>query len=152
MSLNSLINTLERVIIQLTPSWLVSIALRAALAVPFFRSGLTKWDGFGQISENTLVLFSEEFKLHIFGKIIAYPMPVLAAYGAAIAEVLLPILLVLGFGTRFAAFALLVMTAIIQLTIPSGWPLHLTWAAMALGIMVFGGNRLSLDYLVGRRS
>ena len=47
---------------------------------------------------------------------------------------LLPILLVLGLGTRFAALGILCMTAIIQLTVPDGWAnFHLPWAAMALG-------------------
>jgi putative oxidoreductase len=56
------------------------------------------------------------------------------------------VLLVLGLGTRFAAFGLLLMTSIVELTVPDGWPIHLTWAAMALGIMAWGPGRLSLDY------
>lgn len=27
------------------------------------------------------------------------------------------------------------MTAVMQLTVPDGWPVHLTWAATALGVM-----------------
>jgi putative oxidoreductase len=45
------------------------------------------------------------------------------------------LLLIVGFATRFAALGLLLMTLIVQLTVPEGWPLHVTWAAMALGIM-----------------
>ena len=55
------------------------------------------------------------------------------AFASGSAEILLPVLLVLGLGTRLAALALLAMTAVIQLTVPDGWPVHLTWAAMALG-------------------
>jgi putative oxidoreductase len=58
---------------------------------------------------------------------------------------------VLGLGTRFAAVGLLVMTIAIQLTVPSGWPIHLTWAAMALGIMACGPGRLSVDHLIAWR-
>jgi putative oxidoreductase len=40
------------------------------------------------------------------------------------------------------------MTMIVELTIPDGWPIHLTWAAMALGIMAWGPGRISTDHLV----
>jgi putative oxidoreductase len=42
------------------------------------------------------------------------------------------------------------MTLVVELTIPDGWPIHITWAAMALGIMAWGPGRLSLDYAVRR--
>jgi putative oxidoreductase len=73
------------------------------------------------------------------------------AFAAGSAEILLPILLVLGLATRLAALGLLLMTLIVQLTVPDGWPLHLTWAAMALGIMAWGPGRASLDHLIERR-
>ena len=80
-----------------------------------------------------------------------YPFPIAAAYGAGIAEIVLPILLVLGLLTRFAALALLVMTAVIQLTVPEGWAnFHLPWAAMALTLVVLGGGKVSLDALLRR--
>jgi putative oxidoreductase len=59
-----------------------------------------------------------------------------------------PVLLVLGFATRFAALGLLFMTLIVELTVPDGWPIHITWAAMALGIMAWGPGRISIDYLL----
>jgi putative oxidoreductase len=139
-------NTLTRIV----PDWLVSLALRFGLAYPFWKSGLTKWVGIGKLSDSAVLLFQEEFKLHVFGKVYDFPYPQLTAYGAGVAEILLPLLLAIGLFGRFAAFGLLVMTAIIQLTIPSGWPLHLTWAAMALAILVLGSGRLSLDNLVRR--
>lgn len=132
------------------PAALPLLALRLALAVPFYKSGLTKWDGFLQLSGGAQYLFGQEFKLHIFGTQYPYPFPTAAAYGAGIAEIVLPILLVLGLGTRFAALALLAMTAVIQITVPEGWAnFHLPWAAMALTLVVFGGGALSLDRLVG---
>jgi putative oxidoreductase len=73
------------------------------------------------------------------------------AFAVGSAEILLPTLLVLGLATRLAAFALLVMTLVVQLTVPDGWPLHLTWAAMALGIMAWGPGRASLDHRIERR-
>jgi len=127
------------------------LALRVALAVPFYRSGLTKWDGFLQLSDSAVYLFQEEFKLHVFGAQLDYPLPALSALLAGCAEVVLPILLVLGLGTRFAALGLLAMTAVIQITVPEGWAnFHLPWAAMALALIAWGGGRFSLDHLAGR--
>jgi len=134
------------------PAALPLLALRLALAVPFFNSGLTKWNGFLQLSDGARYLFAEEFKLHVFGSVYPYPFPVAAAILAGIAEIALPILLVLGLGTRFAALGLLAMTAVIQLTIPEGWAnFHLPWAAMALTLVVYGGGTLSLDRLLSSK-
>ena len=145
-----MINRLETMVATIAPAWLASLALRVGIAVPFWRSGLTKWDGFGVLSETPLLLFAEEFKLHIFGSEFSYPLPTLMAYASSIGEIILPILVVLGLFTRFAGLGLLFMTAIIQLTFPDGWPIHITWAAMALGIMHLGGSKLSLDHLLRR--
>jgi putative oxidoreductase len=133
------------------PQSLPLLALRIALAVPFYKSGMTKWDGFLQLSGGAEFLFASEFKLHIFGQQYPYPFPMLAANGAGIAEIVLPILLVLGLFTRFAALGLLVMTAVIQITVPEGWAnFHLPWAAMALTLVVFGGGKIAVDALMRR--
>jgi putative oxidoreductase len=145
--LASLAGRLEGVLAAIPPA-LPLILLRVALAVPFYRSGLTKWDGFLQLSNGAKFLFADEFRLHVFGSQIPYPFPLAAATAAGIAEIVLPILLVLGLFTRFAALGLLAMTAVIQLTVPDGWAnFHLPWAAMALALVVFGPGRLSLDAL-----
>ncbi|WP_332304836.1 DoxX family protein [Rhizobium sp. GR12] len=131
------------------PQSLPLLALRLGLAIPFFKSGLTKWDGFLTLSTGARYLFEQEFKLHIFGNQIPYPMPLTMAAAAGIGELVLPILLVLGLFTRYAALGLLVMTAVIQLTIPDGWAnFHLPWAAMALTLVVLGSGRIALDPLV----
>lgn len=135
------------------PQSLPLLALRFALAIPFFKSGLTKWDGFLTLSQGARFLFEQEFKLHIFGSEIPYPFPLAMATAAGIGELVLPILLILGLATRFAALGLLLMTAIIQLTIPDGWAnFHLPWAAMALALVVFGGGRIAIDRLVMPRN
>lgn len=141
-TLNEMANAAIRAI---APHTLVQLALRLALAVPFWRSGMLKWDGFLQIGDTAVTLFTDEFMLHLPGGPYPFPAPVLMAILSGIAELALPCLLVLGLATRFAAFCLLLMTAIIQLTIPDGWPLHLTWAAMALAIMSGGPGSLSVD-------
>ena len=146
-------------LIRTLTRWLSSIGmavaplvLRAALAVPFFRSGLTRWDGFLQLSDSTIYLFEEEFKLHIFGTEYGFPMPDAVAYLVATAELALPVLLILGLATRFAALAMLVMTGIIQLVVPDGWAnFHLPWAALAISIIALGPGPLSVDRLISRR-
>jgi putative oxidoreductase len=132
------------------PLFLTMLALRFALATPFWFSGLTKWDGFLTLSFGAKTLFAEEFRLHIFGAQIPYPAPELMAALSGVAEIAFPIMLVLGLGARYAALGLLAMTAIIQLTVPDGWAnFHLLWAAMALAIMTFGPGPIALDYVLG---
>jgi putative oxidoreductase len=128
---------------------LTQLALRCGLAVPFWRSGVNKWDGFLQLNDVAVLLFSSEFKLHLPGGPYDFPAPGVVAFAAGSAEILFPILLVFGLATRLAAFGLLLMTLVVQLTVPDGWPLHLTWAAMALGVMAWGPGRISLDHLIG---
>jgi len=93
-----------------------------------------------------VLLFSDVFKLHLPGGPYSFPAPEVMAFMSGSVEILAPIFLVLGLATRFAALALLVMTGIVELTVPDGWPIHITWAAMALCIMAWGPGRLSLDY------
>jgi putative oxidoreductase len=149
----TLLDRAETLLQILVPKSLASLILRLALAAPFFKSGLTKWDGFLQISDTPELLFTEEFKLHIFGNTYDYPFPVLMAWGSSLGEIILPILLVLGLGTRFAALGLLFMTALIQLTFPDGWAnFHLPWAAMAIAIIVLGPGKISFDWLLRRNA
>ncbi|WP_430698604.1 DoxX family protein [Mesorhizobium dulcispinae] len=151
MSAPELIQTLTRRLSSIAVA-VAPIFLRAALAVPFFRSGLTRWDGFLQISDSTTYLFEEEFKLHLFGAEYGFPMPDAVAYLVATAELTLPVLLVLGLATRFAALAMLVMTGVIQLVVPDGWAnFHLPWAAMAISIIALGAGPISLDRLIALR-
>jgi putative oxidoreductase len=143
----NLVHRIEGLMIKCVPAWIVSLALRLGVAVPFWKSGLTKWDGFGVLSETPILLFENEFVLHILGREYSYPFPTLMAYASSTAEIVLPILVVFGLLTRFAAAGLMLMTLIIQLTFPEGWPIHLTWAAMALGVVYLGGSKLSVDGL-----
>lgn len=143
-----LIHRVENLITMCAPGWLVSLVLRLGIAVPFWKSGLTKWDGFGVLSETPVLLFENEFVLHVFGQEYSYPFPLFMAYASSIGEIVLPILVVLGLFTRFAALGLLLMTLIIQLTFPEGWPIHLTWAAMALGVIYLGGSKLAVDRFI----
>jgi putative oxidoreductase len=83
------------------------LVLRLALALPFFKSGLTRWDGFASLSPSTAFLFENVFRLHIWGETYPFPAPIAVAHLVGTAEIVLPILLVLGLGTRFVALGLL---------------------------------------------
>ena len=121
---------------------LTQLVLRLALAVPFWKSGILKWDGFLRLNDTAITLFTDEFKLHLPGGPYDFPAPAVMAFLSGCGEIGFPVLLVLGLGTRFAATGLLFMTLIVELTVPDGWPIHITWAAMALAIMAWGPGRV----------
>jgi putative oxidoreductase len=142
----------RRLVERLAQPWFVQLVLRIALAVPFWKSGILKWHGFLQLNDTAIDLFTDEFRLHLPGGPYPFPAPAVFAFLSACAEVTFPVLLVLGLGTRFAAAGLLLMTCIIELTVPDGWPIHITWAAMALGIAAWGPGLISIDHLLGDRA
>jgi putative oxidoreductase len=125
----------------------------------FWKSGQTKIEGFAidllggefqfgwpRLAESTIPLFQEEYKLPLVP-------PEIAAYAAATAEHLFPLLLLIGFGTRFSALALLVMTLTIQVFVyPSAYPTHGVWATVLLYLLARGPGRFSVDHWLGSRS
>lgn len=126
-------------LIGMFPAALTLLVMRIALAVPFWRSGVLKWESFPfEISPIAVLLFEDEF---------GFPFPVVSAHLAALAEVILPVLLVLGLFTRYVALGLAVMTVVIQFTVPDGWPTHILWFGLALDLMSHGGGNLALDRL-----
>lgn len=145
-----IIERIDRLIRAVAQPWLTQLMLRVALSVPFWMSGVLKWDGFLQLKPVAVLLFTNEFKLHLPGGPYPFPAPAAFAFAAGTAEIVLPILLVLGLATRFAAAGLLAMTLVVQLTVPTGWPIHVTWAAMALAIMAWGPGAISADRLLWR--
>jgi putative oxidoreductase len=125
----------------LGPSVLLTIQ-RFGVAAVFFQSGRTKVEGLFTIPETTVELFRSEYALPLLP-------PEVAAYMAAGAEHLFPLLLVLGLFTRLSAVALLAMTLVIQVFVyPDAWPTHLSWAGLLLPLIAMGGGRLSLDRLL----
>jgi putative oxidoreductase len=127
------------------PYWFVALVARVSIAGVFWRSGQTKVDGF-RVTDSAIELFRSEYRLPVID-------PVIAAYVAAFAEHLFPVLLVLGLATRFSALALLVMTMVIEIFVyPDAWPTHGTWAAIFLILMTRGPGIVSLDHLVARRA
>lgn len=124
---------------------LLSLFVRVALAGPFFMSGRTKVveGSWFTISDSAYGLFESEYS--------GVPLPPhFAAVAATAAEHLLPLLLLLGLGTRVAALGLLAMTMTIQVFVypDAWWSVHMTWVALALTVLVLGPGRLSVDALL----
>ena len=124
------LNRMQFVILTICRYWLAKI---------FFLSGLTKLSNWDQ----TLFLFEYEYAVPF--------LPVnLAALLATTAEITMPILLILGLFTRYAAFTLLIMTSIIQFVIIQH-DQHLYWMLIMAVIIVFGAGKFSLDRLISKQ-
>lgn len=128
----------------LIPHWLIALLARVSVAGVFWRSGQTKVEGW-QVTDSAIALFQDEYRLPLID-------PTLAAYLAAFAEHLFPILLVVGLATRFAALALLFMTLVIEIFVyPEAWPTHGVWATCFLILIARGPGIISIDHLIARR-
>lgn len=129
------------------PHALVGLLGRLAIAMVFWNSGRAKVQGWNifEVSDSTLFLFREEYKLPIIP-------PELAALAAQVAEHVLPVMLVLGLLTRISATGLLIMTLVIQIFVyPNAYVVHGTWAAILLMLMKYGPGDISLDRLIRHR-
>ena len=92
---------IDGLIAGMAPVSLAQLALRFGLSVPFWRSGMSKWDGFLQLNDVAILLFTSEFKLHLPGGPYDFPAPAVMAFAVACAEILLPTFLMLGLATRW---------------------------------------------------
>jgi len=153
-------------------TWLEPAALlflRIAGAKVFWDSGLTKWNGFLQFNKTKFDLFLYEFfcpdpprpgALQLCDpKTLEYPdgsaiVPLVKtlAVTAGVMEVALPVLLVMGLLTRFAALGLLVMTLFIQLAVfptwSHWWNPAVWWAVVLFALVALGPGAWSLDRLL----
>jgi len=124
---------------------LALLALRLPVAAVFWNSGQTRVEGWNifAITDSQSYLFEHEFGL---------PFPVLAAHVTAIAEHVLPVLLMLGLFTRLGAFGMLIMTMVIQLFVfPDAWyNVHMFWATILFAVLALGPGKISVDELINR--
>ena len=111
---------------------------RLYLAKVFFLAGLTKvrdWD-------ITLALFTDEYHVPLLS-------PTLAAWLGTGAELLLPVLLVLGMGGRVAALGLFVLNAVAVISLgdvaEAALQQHLFWGSLLLALLLWGPGRWSVD-------
>lgn len=150
--------------VQLTetiPYTVLAFVARFAAAVPFWHSGQTKLEGGEFFGIHWNIFSVKASKIYLFQNEFGFPEAIAptATHLAALGEFFLPILLVFGLFSRFAALGLLVMTAVIQfyvypdqLLMPNGnWSMHLLWATPLLIVLARGPGAFSLDALLGAR-
>jgi putative oxidoreductase len=121
-----------------------ALAARIYVGQAFFLSGLTKirdWD-------TTIALFTDEYKVPLL------PSAAAAVMGTA-GELVLPVLLVLGLGGRFAALGLSVVNAVAVISLaeiaPAALQQHVFWGSLLAGLAIFGPGAWSLERLVWPR-
>jgi putative oxidoreductase len=134
--------TIAELIDKLQP--LFGLALRVYVGEVFFRSGLIKLASWS----STVALFANE-----------YHVPVLPPYLAAVlgtaAEIGLPVLLVLGLGTRFTAVAMFVFNIVAATSYPdlspAGLKDHILWGALLMVTFFYGPGKIAVDEWLKRR-
>lgn len=145
-------------LLERIPQSLIAFIARFAIAAVFWKSGQTKVEGLAidlidgtfqlgwpRLADSTIPLFTSEYHVPLLS-------PEIAAHMAAFAEHFFPVLILVGFATRFSAMALLGMTLTIQLFVyPDAYPTHGTWAAVLLYLMATGPGKLSIDHLIAHR-
>lgn len=122
---------------------LADLALRLYVAQVFFQAGLVKIGSWSA----TLSLFENEYAVPLL------PPEAAAVMGTGV-ELFFPVLLVLGLGTRLAAFVLFVFNIIAVASYPDLGPVglkdHQVWGLMLLVALLHGPGPLSLDRLIRR--
>jgi putative oxidoreductase len=120
---------------------LAALLARLYVAQVFFMSGLTKLRDWG----TTLELFADEYHVPLL------PTPLAAAMGTT-GELVLPMLLVLGLGGRFAALGLSVVNAVAVISLaeiaPAALQQHITWGVLLAGLAIYGTGKWTSDTLL----
>jgi putative oxidoreductase len=128
-------------LVEAIPHDLIAVIARVSAGTVFWRSAMTKIDGFS-IQPSTFYLFENDYRLPLIP-------PELAAYLATATEITMPLLLWSGLLTRFAATILLAMTLLIEVFVyPNAFDTHGVWAVTLLYLMKFGPGRFSFDHLL----
>ncbi|MCE2573006.1 DoxX family protein [Motilimonas eburnea] len=123
---------------------LVLLLIRGWVSWVFFRSGLIKFNSW----DSTLYLFEYEYQVPL--------LPWLwAAYLGTAAELILPVLLVLGLFTRPTAFALFVFNIIAVVSYPTLWAGgfndHQLWGMMLMVCVLWGAGPISVDRWLAKK-
>lgn len=124
---------------------LLSFSFRFYPAYVFFQSGLSKVDDKFMVTSQTMSLFESYYNVPV----LPYKF---AAYLATYAELILPILLVLGFLTRPAALGLFILNLVAAISysqtgddVAAGHWQHILWGTMLAAVFVFGPSKVSID-------
>lgn len=136
----------------------IMLVLRLLLARPFWNSGQTRWVQFPtELSSSTTYLFENLFQLNFWWGATPIPFPEFAAWMTGLAEIILPVIIVLGLLTRLGALGLFGMTCVIQLVFPDAFwhpetflDSHSAWFLFSALVVIFGPGCFSADWLVRR--
>ncbi len=135
-------NTVTKGLDYLSP--FIDLGIRLWVANVFWKSGLTKIESW----DSTIALFSYEYKVPLLS-------PEVAAVLGTGTELIFPVLLVLGLGTRFSAAVLFVFNYIAVISYPElnevGLKDHVYWGILLLVTLLHGPGKLSIDYFIRRR-
>ena len=142
MTMQTLIALARRAIARLESAQpLAQLAARLYVGQVFFLSGLSKlrsWD-------TTLALFADEYQVPLLP-------PAVAAVAGTAGELVLPVLLVLGLGGRFAAAGLSVVNVVAVVSLAEiaapALQQHQFWGSLLVGLLLWGPGRWSLDRFV----
>jgi len=128
----------EKFLAYLKP--VADMSLKLWVANVFFKSGLTKIESF----DTTLMLFQDEYAVPVLS-------PVIAAYLGTMAELVLPVLLVIGLGGRLVPLALFLFNIVAAISYPdlssAGIQDHIIWGLMLFALIANGSGNFSLDHL-----
>jgi putative oxidoreductase len=131
-----------RLIDKLQP--LLLLGFRLYVARVFLMSGLTKTRDWSV----TLALFTNEYHVPVLSPAVA------AALGTA-TELSMPVLLVLGLGSRFAAGVLFVFNIVAVVSYPALQDIaikdHTLWGTMLLVLTIFGPGKIAVDHWLENR-
>ncbi len=123
------------------------LGFRLYIAYVFIMSGLTKVDNSFKVTSGTIDLFKYEYMPYLSESIATF-----SAYLASYAELILPILLIIGLFSRPAALALFILNAVAAYSLSqtdfasaAGHWQHITWGTMLAVIFAFGPGTLSID-------
>jgi len=129
------------------------LGFRLYVAYVFFKSGLTKVGDDYMVTSSTLDLFKYEYMPYV-----SESLATMGAYLATYAELILPILLVIGFLTRPAALGLFILNAVAAYSLAqtdfasaAGHWQHIAWGIMLAVIFTFGPGALSIDKWISNK-
>lgn len=114
----------------------------------FLKAGILKLQSWN----STLYLFEHVFHVPLLS-------PTVAAVIGTGAEIILPIMLILGLGGRLTVFVFFCYNAIAVISYPQlltpdgaqGLAQHINWGLLLMLLMVHGSGKLSIDYWINQK-
>lgn len=130
-------NTVEWLDCVFTP--VIDLFARYYMALVFLRGGAVRLQA---LIDGTWAKTANVYAYNFPGPSVSAKCATILGVGG---EVILPIMLLFGFGGRIAAFGLLIMT-LFMVGGPEGYPVHQLWAIILAFLLARGPGVLSLDY------